>query len=139
MEKAPQGILKLAEKATHEVTHEFLDWYSQCTQVKAANDPPQITSEEPLFPIIMTESRHESEIDLEEGQATPVVSSEVEQSRVWRRKKENVEGVLKRQDMQYSRCVTKSITALQWTRWLQSTVMLSFTPMASQQLEHWVL
>ena len=96
VEKAPQGVLKLAEKATHEVTHEFRDWCNHCVQVKAANDPPQITTEEPEFPIIMTESRHESEIDLEEGQASHVVSSEVEQSRVWRRKKEeNVEGVLK--------------------------------------------
>ena len=43
--------------------------------------------EEPEFPIIMTESRHESEIDLEEGQATHVVSSEVEQLHVWKRKK----------------------------------------------------
>ena len=43
----------------------------------------------------MTPSRHESGIDSEEGQAAHVASSEVEQSRVWRRKKENVEGVLK--------------------------------------------
>ena len=84
MEKAPQGVLKLAEKATQEVTREFRDWCSR-VQVRAANDPPQMTTEEPEFPIIMTESRHES--DLEEGQATHVVSAEVEQSRVWRRKK----------------------------------------------------
>ena len=96
----------------------------------AANDLPQITTEE--FPI---ESRHESEIDLEEGQAIHAVSSQVEQLRVWRRKIELVEGVLKRQDMQRSRYVFKSITALKRTRWLQSTVMLSSTPMASQQLE----
>ena len=85
--KRPQGVLKLAEKATHEVTHEFRDWCSQCVQVKAANDPPQTTTEEPEFPIIKTESRHDSEIDSEEGQASHVVSSEVGQSRVWRRKK----------------------------------------------------
>ena len=103
MKKAPQGVLKLAEKATHEVTHEFRDWCSHCVQVNAANDPPPITTEEPEFPIIMTESRNESEIDLEKGQAIHVVSSEVEQTVVWRRKKENVEGVLKRQDMQRSR------------------------------------
>ena len=61
MDKAPQGILKLAEKAAHEVAHEFRDWCSDFVQVKATNDPPQITTEEPEFPIIMTESRHESE------------------------------------------------------------------------------
>ena len=126
-------------KATHEVTHESRDWCSHCVQAKAANDPPQITTEELEFPIIMTDSRQGSEMDLEEGQATHVVSSEVEQTHAWRRKKECVEGVLKKQDMQCSRYVTKSLTALKRTRWLQSTVMLSSTPMASQQLEHWVL
>ena len=84
METAPQGVLKLAEKGTHEVTHEFRDWCSHCAQVKASNDPPQITTEEPEFQIIMTESRHESEIDLEEGQATHAVSSERSNNRVWR-------------------------------------------------------
>ena len=90
----------LAEKAAHEVTHEFRDWCSHCVQVKAANDPPPITTEGPEFPIVMTESRYESEIDLE---ATLVVSSEVEQSRVWRRKKRKMRKEFsKRQDMQRS-------------------------------------
>ena len=138
MEKAPHGVWNLAEKATHEVTHEFRDWCSASQSRERSTTDHHRRA--PEFPIIMTESRDESEIDLEEGQATLVVSSEVEQSRVWRRKKRKMwKEFSKRQDMQRSRYVTKSITALKRTRWLQSTVMLSSTPMASQQLERWVL